>query len=150
MTGRGARSRGEEEIDVELGLILHSRFPSFSVLEILNAKGLRVSIAPINTVVISGANATLTCFTRGKNIRTIEWYKDKKKLPDEMQSKSTSRNRYINTLFLTGVEKTSVGTYECRGFKDFANRSLTQYPGYWLARTEVHELGKNKHAHVFI
>ena len=82
------------------------------------------SILPTNTTAKEGESVTFTCTVTGKDIKNVEWYKNKKRVS------STSQNfndTYVSTLQLSPVTSSQAGLFECR--TTFAHGPST-YKGY--------------------
>ena len=111
----------------------------------------RTSITPTSQSTVSGGDAVFTCHGMKSHIRAVEWYKDKRKLPDKLQTKLTSGDHCTNILTLMNVNGSVAGTYECRVFKKFKKSHLRDYSGYWVSTAELQVQGSgNNHRVVYL
>lgn len=103
----------------------------------------KMSVSAKNRNVREGEDVKLTCHAHGTDLRTAEWFKEKTKLPERLQSITEQDDYLTRTLILKQSSPSDTGTYECRVYKVFSKTNLRQYPGYWSVTKKLHVLGEN-------
>lgn len=71
-------------------------------------------VTPPSISIKEGESASFVCKVNGNGIRSIEWYKDKLKLPDRYVVYNNTKDHNISTIQLPAVTVAQGGTYECR------------------------------------
>ncbi|XP_015777155.1 PREDICTED: uncharacterized protein LOC107355150 [Acropora digitifera] len=71
-------------------------------------------VTPPSISIKEGESASFVCKAGGSRIRSIEWYKDKLKVPDRYVVYNNTKDHKISTIQLPAVTVAQGGMYECR------------------------------------
>ena len=71
-------------------------------------------VTPPGISIREGESASFVCKVSGSGIRSIEWYKDKLKVPDRYVVYNNTKDHKISTIQLPAVTVAQGGMYECR------------------------------------
>ncbi|PFX33391.1 Fibroblast growth factor receptor 2 [Stylophora pistillata] len=80
-----------------------------------------LSIFPTNTTAKEGRRVSFTCNVTGKGIKTVEWYKNKKRISSASHD---FNDMHTSTLQLSPVTSSQAGPFECRAYV------LNRFKGY--------------------
>lgn len=89
------------------------------------------STTPQSLIVHAGERAAFSCRASGRDIVSVKWFKDKKELPSAWQTKTSSKDSFINNLQIRKTNRSDGGEYECRV------RNHARYQDYWPARVQL-------------
>lgn len=85
-------------------------------------------VTPPSISIREGESASFVCKVSGSGIRSIEWYKDKLKVPDRYVVYNNTKDHKISTIQLPAVTVAQGGMYECRtSVKGFGRIKIESY-----------------------
>lgn len=85
-------------------------------------------VTPPSISIREGESASFVCKVSGSGIRSIEWYKDKLKVPDRYVVFNNTKDHKISTIQLPAVTVAQGGMYECRtSVKGFGRIKIESY-----------------------
>ena len=100
-------------------------------------------VTPPSISIKEGESASFVCKVSGNGIRSIEWYKDKLKVPDRYVVYNNTKDHKISTIQLPAVTVAQGGMYKCR--TTVKGSAFVKIEGYKAQSAMLFVTGRKKH-----